>query len=335
MDQQKKLYVAASALAVVVGLLFVQRQGEQSDAEKHSAAGLAASLPQFGVTEEQAKSVDRILISVPAKEAEEGSEAKPAVEVELVKTGEESWELKKPSSAKANASNVKSLLDNLPKLNVREAISTTADDYDRWGVTDEKALHATFLKGDEKVMEAYFGESGSRGQMTRLAGHDGVYAAKGYSKWLYERDAKGWRDKSMFKFDEKEVVKVSIDNESGRYVFEKNGEEWKGRLKGRPIKEFKPSKVDDLLRAYKSLSAMDFGDDKKREDVGLAKPVAKVTIELTGGKALHVLEVGDKAEGSNRWAVTNGSPQIYSISSWSADWAMAEPSKFQDAKSEG
>ena len=335
MDQQKKLYVAAGGLAVVLGLLFVQRQSQQEEADQHSAEGLAASLPQFDVTEEQVKAVDRIVLKVPAKEAEENVEAKPGGEVELVKTGDEAWELKSPLSAKANASNVKSLLDNLPKLKVREAISTGNDDYERWGVTEEKALHATFFTGEEKVLEAFFGDSGSRGQMTRLAGHDGVYAAKGYSKWLYERDAKGWRDKSMFKFDDKEVVKVTIDNENGSFVFDKNGDDWTGAFNGGAIKDFKSSKVGDLLRAYKSLSAMDFGDDKKPADVGLEKPKAVVTVELTGGKAVHKLEVGGEAEGSNRWAVTNGSPQIYAISSWSADWATAEPSKFQETKSEG
>jgi Domain of unknown function (DUF4340) len=66
--------------------------------------------------------------------------------------------------------------------------------------------------------------------------------------------------------------------------------------------------------------------------VGLDKPVASVKIELTGGKGVHVLQVGNTAEGTNRWAKTNGSDQIYSVSSWSADWATAEPSKFQQAE---
>ena len=42
-----------------------------------------------------------------------------------------------------------------------------------------------------------------------------------------------------------------------------------------------------------------------------------------------MLKVGKTAEGTNRWAMTNGSEQIYSISSWSSDWATADAKKFQ------
>ena len=178
-----------------------------------------------------------------------------------------------PAKAKANASNVKSLLENLPKLSLSEAINESKDEYDRWGVSDEKALHATFFKGQDIVFDVYFGENGSRGQMTRLAKQDGVYAIKGFSKWLYERDAKGWRDKSMLKFDDKEVVKVQIQNPNGVFVFDKAGEGWTGKhgkavAQAKPIDKFQSSKVDDLLRAYKALAAIDFGDGKQPADVG-------------------------------------------------------------------
>jgi hypothetical protein len=63
--------------------------------------------------------------------------------------------------------------------------------------------------------------------------------------------------------------------------------------------------------------------------VGLTSPEATVTIELKGGTGVHVLKVGKVAEGTNRWASTNGSDQIYSISSWSSDWATADAKKFQ------
>jgi hypothetical protein len=138
----------------------------------------------------------------------------------------------------------------------------------------------------------------------------------------------------MFKFEDKDAVKVTIENANGVFSFEKSGETWTGKSgpkasAQKPIEKFQSSKVDDLLRAYKTLSAMDFGDHKTPAEVGLDKPQATVTIELRGGSALHVLKLGNVAEGSNRWAMTNASDQIYTISSWSADWATANVSKFQ------
>ena len=155
MDQQKKLYIGAGILAVLIVLFIVQRQSEHSDAQSHSLAGQAASLPKLELTEEVAKGIDRVVLIKPA-EADGGV----PTEVELVKTGEESWEMKKPVQAKANASNVKSLLDNLSKLSLSEAISTSKDEYGRWGVSDGKALHASFFKGPDSVFDVYFGEKG-------------------------------------------------------------------------------------------------------------------------------------------------------------------------------
>jgi uncharacterized protein DUF4340 len=332
MDQQKKLYVTIGILVLLVGLLFVQRKGEHKDIEAHSLEGQSANLPKIAITEETSKAIDRIVIFKPAEK-----EGGTAEDIELVKTGEDAWSLEKPTKAKANASNVKSLLENLPKLSLSEAVAENKDDYDRWGVSDQKALHATFFKGQENVFDVYFGENGSRGQMTRLAKQDGVYAIKGFSKWLYERDAKGWRDKAMLKFDDKEVVKVEIQNKNGVFVFDKAGEGWTGKqgktaAAAKPIEKFQASKVDDLLRAYKSLSAIDFGDGKKPAEVGLVSPEATVTIELKGGTGVHVLKVGNVAEGTNRWAMTNGSDQIYSISSWSSDWATSDAKKFEAAE---
>ncbi len=327
MDQQKKLYVAIGVLLLLGGLLIVQRKGENKEVMQHSIEGQSANLPKIEVTEDTTKSIDKVVIVKP------GKDGAPPEEIELVKAGEDAWSLKKPTEAKANASNVKSLLENLPKLTLAEAISESKDEYERWGVSDEKALHATFFKGQESVFDVYFGENGSRGQMTRLAKHDGVFAIKGFSKWLYERDAKGWRDKSMLKFDDKEVVKVEVQNSHGVFVFDKAGESWTGKTgkavaQAKPIDKFQPSKVDDLLRAYKALSAIDFGDGKQPSELGLSPPEATVTIELKGGTGVFVLKVGKVAEGTNRWAVTNGSEQIYSISSWSSDWATSDTKKF-------
>jgi hypothetical protein len=322
MDTQKKLYVALGLAVALGGGLYLQNRSNDRDAVAHSLQGRVANLPKIEITEEQTKTIDRIEIT---QHKDSKSES-----IVLSKAGEESWQLSEPLTAPANANNVKSLLDNLPKLRVAEEITSSPDDYVKWGLADDKALHAVFKKGEEIVFEGYFGDSGSRGQMTRLPGKDGVYSLKGYSKWLYDRDVKGWRDRSIFKFEDEDVSKVTVENENGSFVFEKSGEAWVS--KGKAIPDFKSNKVDDLVRAYKVLSAVDFGDGKSLEETGLDKPVATVTIELTGGSGKHVLAVGQNAEGSNRWVKSNSKEQIFSISSWAADWATAKPEKFMESK---
>jgi hypothetical protein len=341
MDSSKKLYIALGLLVLLGGALYLQNKKEVAEERAYSYEAKTASLPTLSIDEETRKAIDTIeLVRPPESEEKKDDEAaaneaqepgKPE-SVTLKKKGEDSWELTSPVTYAANNSNVKSLLDNLDKLKVSEQISTTATEYDKWGLTDEKALHAVFKKGDQVVLDAYFGDNGSRGQMVRLAGKDGVFAIKGYSKFLYSRDTAGWRDKSILKFEDKDVVKVTVENENGVFDFDKVSDKWQGKHKGKEIPDFKPSKVDDLVRAFKGLNASDFGDGKTAADVGLDKPLATVTVELTGGSAKHVISFGSTSEGNARWISTNSSPQIFSVSSWTADWAMAEPSKFQEPK---
>ena len=51
-----------------------------------------------------------------------------------------------------------------------------------------------------------------RSLAARPRGKDGVYAAKGCSRYLYARDVKGWRDMSLWKFEETDARNVTIEN---------------------------------------------------------------------------------------------------------------------------
>jgi Domain of unknown function (DUF4340) len=327
MNTETKLYVALGVLGVLGGGLYLQSKKEAETAAKYSLSGQAAAMPKIDIKEDDVKAIDKIVLS---KAGEDGG---APVDIELTKSGED-WKLTKPVDAKANQANVKSLLDNLKSLKVTETIDGATSAYAKYGVSDDKGLHAVFSKGGTVVLDARFGENGGRGQMTRIAGKDGVYAVKGYSSYLYARDAKGWRDLGLFKFEEGDVTAATIQNEHGEFTFTKDGEAWKGKFakpKGtaEALKDFDDAKVKDFVRAYKTLNADGFADKGKTPaDVGLEKPVATIQMTLKDG-AKRDVAVGSNAEGSSRWVKVTGSDDIWSISSWAADWAVAEPKKFQ------
>jgi hypothetical protein len=334
MTTDKKLYAAVAVLAVLGGAVYLQGKKSAEDARIHSVEGAADALPKVQLTDEQVKTIDRVELLKPGAGGDAG--AAGPTRIVLVKTGEETWDVAEPVKAKANASNVTSLLDNLKRLEVKEEITPSKDAWGKFDLEDSKALHAVFKKGEEVLLDLRVGQSGSRGQMVRVGDRESVYALKGYSSFLYSRDVAGWRDKKILDFDSKEVEKLTIANANGEFVFTKAGDAWTGKHaapKGplKDIEKFDKAKVESLLSAYKALNAADFGDGKSPAEVGLEEPSATVTIDLKGGTGKHVLKVGELAEGSNRWAMRNGSDQIWSVSSWSADWATAAVEKFQES----
>jgi len=329
LSTENKLYISLAVLAVLGGALFLQSKKEKEEAASYTLGGQAAALPKLELSDDDIKKIDKIALSKPAGDAGAG------VEVELTRSGED-WKITKPIAATANQPNVKSLLDNLKTLKATELIDGSKASYGKFGVSDDKALHAVFSKGNGVALDLYFGDSGGRGQMTRIAGKDGVYATKGYSSFLYSRDVKGWRDMAILKFEDSDVTNVNIDNANGSFAFVHDaGKTTKNEFKpakggsAEPIKNYDESKLVDLLRAYKALSADNFADKGKTEaELGLEKPVATIQFTLKDG-AKRQVRVGATSEGSSHWVKVTGSDEIWSISSWAVEWATAEPKKFQ------
>jgi len=339
MSTDKRLAIAVVILAALGGALYLQKRAQKHEEASYTLQSGSSQLPNFGVSEAEAKAIDQITIQQPATDAGVGAK------VVLKKTGEE-WRLVEPVNAKANASNVDGLLDNLKQLALTEVVSDSADAYAQYGVSDTTGLHAVFNKGSDVVADLYFGHGGSRGQMMRIAGKTGVFGVKSYSSYIYTRDAKQWRDMQLLKFDEKQVKSVEITNEHGTFAFakladkeKKEGEgadkktSWDGKFrKGKggalaAIARFESSKVDDMLRAYKELNAVDFAQAKSPVDTGLDAPTATLVVTLEDG-ARKVLKLG-KADSSNRWVTTEGNPESFTISSYAADWATGDVDKYQ------
>jgi len=328
---EKRLYAALGILAVLGGALYFQTETKKDDIKAHTVGGAEESLPKLGFTEEQKAKVTKVVIEKPAA-AKEGEAPAPAETYVLEKDGE-NWQLTKPLRAAANKTNVESLLSSLPKLAVKERIATGTEAYPQYDLTDDKAVHVTVYEGDTASLEFWTGKSGGRGQLSRLKGQEGVYVIDGYSSYLFGRDTKGWRDLTILKLETDKATRVDIINENGEFELKKDGTAWSGKFKKAKggslvaIKDFDSSKVDDLLRAYKALNASGFGDGKSLGDTGLEKPLA--TLAVTIGEAKTEIAFGSSAEGSSRFAKLPSQSEIYTVSSWAADWAVADESKFQ------
>jgi hypothetical protein len=313
---EQKIYAATGVLVILLGALFFVQKNAKEEAMAHSVTATSSALPQVKLSAEDADKITKLEIKNGTK-----------TDVVLEKEGE-GWKLTKPVAYPANPNNVKTVLDNLKEVVPKDILDTGKTQYATYELDDEKAVHVEAYKGTDKAVDLYFGKNGSRGQMMRVADKDGIYIAIGYSNYLYTRDVKDWRDRELVKFEDANAIGVTINNENGAFSFSKNGDAWTGTFKGKPIPNFDPDKLKDMLRAYRMLSADDFGDDKTPAEAGLDKP-AVVAIALKDNAGTIKLDVGKATATSSRYAQKEGNPTIFTITSWSADWATAAESKFQ------
>ncbi len=246
------------------------------------------------------------------------------------------WVLSKPVSAPANQQAVKDIVGNLKDVKVESQVNLKLDDEVRKDkqLDAAKGVHVIAWKGADKKADDLFGKSGTAGQLVVAASKpDSVWAAKGYSAYLYTKEPKDFRDKEVLKFDDANVSQIAITNTHGTFAFTK-GAAWTGTFDKKPIAHFDPEKVKDMLRAYKALSADDFGDGKTAADTGLDKPVATVTVQLSDGKS-YELHVGNVSAGTNRWAARSTDSTLYQITNYASEWALADSTKFQAAPDAG
>jgi hypothetical protein len=318
MKTEQKIYAATGVLVVLLGGLWIAQKSAKDDAMAHSLSATTAQLPEIKLPADDADKVTKIEI----KNADKG-------EVVLEKQGD-AWKLTKPVDYPANQQNVKTLIDNVKEIRVKDSIDTGKSQYATYDLEGEKAVHVQLYKDAAKAVDLYFGKSGTRGQMTRVADKDGVYVASGYSSYLYTRDVKDWRDREVMKFEDSNVVSATLSNSNGNFSFSKGeGDKWSGTYKGKAINGFDQEKVKDMLRAFKALSADDFGEsDKTPADTGLDKP-SSIAIKLKDEGGTLKVNVGKEVSGKGRYAQKEGNPTVFILSTYVSDWVVAAESKFQ------
>ncbi|MEZ4301567.1 MAG: DUF4340 domain-containing protein [Polyangiaceae bacterium] len=330
MKTETKLIIAVVALVALVGGYLMARQQDQKEDAAHAPTAASADMPPIALGKDDGDKITKIEIANADRS-----------KVTLEKKGD-TWELTDPVSAKADQANVKSVLDNLKELKLKESITKSADLYGQYDLTDEKAVHVVAYKGADKAVDLYFGKSGSRGQVVRVGGRDGVFIGEKYSSYLYARDVKSWRERTILKFEDANAIQITVENKNGLFSFSKNDDKWSGsmterdkdgKLKSAPEakwEKFEPEKVKEMLRTYKALNAEDFGDDKS--DTGFDAAATEggiVKIKLKDNAGDYTITVGKTSKGSSRFAKKDGSDVVFTVSSWAADWATNAPTKFE------
>lgn len=130
------------------------------------------------------------------------------------------------------------------------------------------------------------------------------------------------------KDDKKPEDKKADPKKEGEKKGEKKDEKGEKKL---VWEGFDPTKVEELLKPMKALSAVDFaGAEEKPADTGLDDPSAQggvIRIKLKSKEI--VIKFGKTQKGKNRYLSVEGDPIVYVVSSWPADWAVADKTKFE------
>jgi hypothetical protein len=344
MKTRHKVAATVGLMAIGAGGFCLRIGPRNASVDSPPTATAPAPLPPIGFTREVAATISKV-------ELEQGE---PRQELTLEREGTEWW-VTSPVRVRASASKMTELLENLGGLKITEAVDGGRDAFEAYQLTEPKAFHVVAWDGASKVTDVYFGRSETLQRFMRIGDRAGVFAVAnsgpgGYLGFLYTRELRSWRDASILHFDEGDVVEVEVTNQNGRFSFRKNGPGWSGTLTPRDRDghlgppdpawpQFDESKVNDLLRAFRSLSADDFGEEAQRAGSGVDRADETggiLRIEFKGGAADRTLRVGKVSTNDGRWAIhgshwatLDGDPALYVLAPWTAEWATADAGQFE------
>lgn len=324
MSRDRLIIIGVVVLAVLG--YFVYRQADK-DKKLGTTGPVAASSADFPVISSP-EDIDKV-------EIQDGKKDKIVLEKK-----DDKWVVTAPVSAPANQQSVKEIVTNLGTLKIKEQVVMTLDEEVKKSkhLDADQALHVVSYKGSEKKTDISTGTTGALGLLTMVAGkNDVVYATSGFSSYLYTKEAKDWRDKEVLKFDEAGVVGITVENKGSgdagapaSFSFTKGEKEWGASFNGKPIARFDEQRAKDLLKELHAVNAEDFGDGKAPTETGLDAPLATITITFKDNAPKIVVKIGKTAaNGTSHYAIKDGNPTVFVVGKPTADWALADVTKFQ------
>jgi hypothetical protein len=251
--------------------------------------------------------------------------------IHLVKKGDD-WRMVEPVDAKADEDAVKNAVNKLGELEVTGVAATKAENHAKLEVDDAKGTHVIAKSGGQVLLDAYVGTYQSGNSMLRLNGQNDVATVKGSIRYLFTKQPRDWRDRSITKIDVKDVQELAFDNKNGHFAFKRKGDDWEQVLqkKEKPIEPLDLSKIKGLASTAATLNASDFADPSVTDEkAGLGASAAVVTLHATGegGDKTVVYRIGNQ-EGQNYYLRPDGGELIYLLSSWTAGRLMPNRDAF-------
>ena len=189
------------------------------------------------------------------------------------------WVLPKQGGYPAEASRVKSFLQQLTALQRSGLVATTKDAYKRLKVssdTYQRKIQLTLKGGGSKTL--FIGSEPSYGSThVRLASDNGVYVTHSLHASDARTDAAGYVKTTVLNLNASDLKRMEVKNANGDFVFTKGSGGWS--LQGMPSgKKLDTQKVSSLAGSLTDLQLNEPLGKTAKPSYGLAKPTAVVTL---------------------------------------------------------
>jgi len=227
---------------------------------------------------------------------------------------EDGWEIEKPVKTGGEDSPINSLLSSLASSKKSRTFNIKANENNQYGL-GSRALKISFRTSDGKTDSILIGDKTSIGSNVYVSNIDTIVHLVSQSlKTNAEKDLFDWRDKKPIHFMKDEIREFNLSNAHGKFVFIKEGSDWKIT---EPIEtKAEKSTVDAVLNKldYSKIKSVVSESGENLSQFDLSRPA--YTIELFSGTEKAKTSVIFSKDENN---VSNGKdsarPFVYTVDS--------------------
>jgi hypothetical protein len=255
----------------------------------------------------------------------------------VIKKEGSTFKITEPVPYAADADAAKQAFEAVEKLEFGSIVSDQKSRHAEYEVTADKSPRVVAKKGDKVLADFRVGKTANNQTMVRVEGKDEVWQAVGSIKFQLEKDAAGWRDKSITTFDQNEVERLEVESATGGKLALARppkadagaASEWKVVSSSVKIEPFDQSVPMDMVSALYAFKANDFADGASAAESGLDAPALTITVGLKGDKKQTIL-VGKKKGEEDFYVKRGDSPQVFLVKKYNLDRINKRPIDFRD-----
>jgi hypothetical protein len=255
----------------------------------------------------------------------------------IIKQDGKSYQVTAPVAYAADESVGKAAFDGLKKMDVSDLVTEKKEKHAEFEVDDKSGIHVVVKAKDGKVLaDMIVGKTAGAGTMVRPMGKDEVWQATGISRYLFDKNAGDWRDKSITTFPQADAEQIEVvAKDGGKAVVKKTGEKigsedkWAIVESSAKIEKLDNAIPNGITAALSSWKTNDFADGVKLADAGLEPPQLTVTVSVKGGKKVTAL-LGNKKGDDDYYVKVPDAPQVFLVKKYNADRVVKRPIEFRD-----
>jgi len=255
----------------------------------------------------------------------------------IIKQDGKSYQVTAPVAYAGDEAAGKAAFEGVKKMDVSDLVTEKKEKQAEFEVDDKSGIHLVVKSKDGKVLaDLIVGKSTGPGTMVRPAGKNEVWQATGISRYMFDKNAGDWRDKSLTTFTQNDAEQIEVlAKDGGKAIVKKTGEKvgtedkWVVVESSQKIDKLDNAIPNGITAHLSNWKTNEFADGVKLADVGLEPPQLTVTVSVKGGKKVTAL-IGNKKGDDDYYVKVPEAPQVYLVKKYNAERVVKRPIEFRD-----